>query len=144
VRSVLDERAQALLAEQRRELAAVTTVAGLDKWRDNLVAANRQRGGAFGCELGTMVSQLADCDEHARIQLAGYFTEWRNLAAATLRRLQTGGQLRRDADPDELATGLIAALQGGYVLAQASRNVDHMASAIEMALARIRFFADHH
>ena len=57
--------------------------------------------------------------------------------------MQTDGQIRSDAAPDELATGLIAALQGGYILAQASRNVDHMATAVEMALARIRFFADH-
>ena len=144
VRSVLDDRAQALLSDQRQQLAEVTTMAGLDTWRDNLVAANGQRGGAFGCVLGTMVSQLADRDEHARIQLSGYFAEWRGLVATALRRMQTGGRLRRDADPDELATGLIAALQGGYVLAQASRNVDHMATPIEMALARIRFFADHH
>jgi TetR/AcrR family transcriptional regulator, transcriptional repressor for nem operon len=90
-----------------------------------------------------MVSQLADREEHTRIPLAGYFAEWRRLVATTLRRVQSGGQLRRDADPDELATGLIAALQGGYVLAQASLNVDHMATAIEM-VARIRFFADHY
>jgi hypothetical protein len=144
VRSVLDDRAQALLSDQRQQLAEVTTMAGLDTWRDNLVAANGQRGEEFGCVLGTMVSQLADRDEHARIQLSGYFAEWRSLVATALRRMQTGGRPRRDADPDELATGLIAALQRGYVLAQASRNVDHMATAIEMALARIRFFADHH
>jgi hypothetical protein len=42
-----------------------------------------------------------------------------------------------------MATDLIAALQGGYVLARARRNVDHMATAIEMALARIRFLANH-
>jgi TetR/AcrR family transcriptional repressor of nem operon len=143
VRSSLDDQAQALLSDQRQQLAAVTSIAGLDTWRDNLVAANRKRGGAFDCVLATMVSQLADRDEHNRVQVAGYFAEWRRLVAATLRRMQTGGQLRRDAAPDELATGLIAALQGGYVLAQASRNVDHMATAIEMALARIRFFADH-
>ena len=143
VRSSLDDQAQAFLSDQRQQLADVTTIAGLDTWRDNLVAANRQRGGAFGCVLATMVSQLADRDEHNRVQVAGYFAEWRRLVATTLRRMQTGGQLRRDAAPDELATGLIAALQGGYVLAQASRNVDHMATAIEMALARIRFFADH-
>lgn len=142
--SVLDDRAQALLADQRQQLAEVTTMADLDTWRDNLVAANLQRGGALGCVLGAMVSQLADRDEQVRIQLAGYFAEWRRLAAAMLRRIQTGGQLRRDADPDELATGLIAALQGGYVLAQASRNVDHLATAIEMALAQVRFFADWH
>jgi TetR/AcrR family transcriptional regulator, transcriptional repressor for nem operon len=143
VRSTLDDQAQALLSDQRQQLAEVTSLAGLDTWRDNLVAANRQRGGPFGCVLATMVAQLGDRDEQTRIQLAGYFAEWRRVAATTLLRLQTGGQLRCDADPDDLATGLIAALQGGYVLAQASRNVDHMATAIEMALARIRFFADH-
>jgi TetR/AcrR family transcriptional regulator, transcriptional repressor for nem operon len=118
-------------------------MAGLDTWRDSLVAANRQRGGAFGCVLGTMVAQLTDRDEHTRIQVAGYFAEWRGLVATTLRRMQCRGELRGDADPDELAAGLIAAQQGGYLLAQASRNVNQMASAIDMALARIRFFADH-
>jgi TetR/AcrR family transcriptional regulator, transcriptional repressor for nem operon len=143
VRSTPDDWAQAWLLDQRRQLAEVTTVAGLDTWRDNLVAANRQPGEAFGCALATMASQLADRDERARTQLAGYFAEWRRMAATTLRRMQAGGQLRRDADPEELATGLIAAVQGGCVLAQASRNVDHMATAIDMALAHIRFFADH-
>lgn len=140
--SVLDERAQALLADQRQQLAEITTMIDLDTWRDNLVTANLQRDGALGCVLGAMVSQLADRDEQVRIQLAGHFAEWRCLAATMLRRMQTGGQLRRDADPDKLATGLIAAVQGGYVLAQASRNVDHTATAIEMALAHIRFFAE--
>jgi TetR/AcrR family transcriptional repressor of nem operon len=143
VRSSLDHQAQAFLSDQRQQLADVTTMAGLDTWRDHLVAANRQRGGALACVLATMVSQLADHDEHNRAQVAGYFAEWRRLIATTLRRMQTGGQLRSDAAPDELATGLIAALQGGYVLTEASRNVDDMATASEMALARIRFFADH-
>jgi TetR/AcrR family transcriptional repressor of nem operon len=143
VRSNLDDQAQAFLSDQRQQLADVATLAGLDTWRDNLVAANRQRDGAVDCVLGTMVSQLADRDEHNRVQVAGYFAEWRRLIATTLRRMQTDGQIRSDAAPDELATGLIAALQGGYILAQASRNVDHMATAVEMALARIRFFADH-
>ena len=43
VRSSLDVRAQALLSDQRQQLAEVTNMAGLDTWRDNLVAANRQR-----------------------------------------------------------------------------------------------------
>jgi hypothetical protein len=142
LRSSFEDQAEALLSDQREQLADVTTIAGLDSWRDNLVAANRLGGGAFGCVLATMLSQLADRDEHTRSQVAGYFAEWRRLVAATLRQMQASGQLRRDAAPDALATGLIAALQGGYVLARASRNVDHMATAIDMALAHIRFFAD--
>jgi hypothetical protein len=142
VRFVYDDRAQALLSDQRRQLSAVTTMRGLDTWRDNLVAANRHLGGALGCVLATSGPLVGDHDEHARVRLAGFFAEWRHLAAAALRRMQAGRQLRHDADPDELATGLIAAMQGGYVLAQASRNVDQMSVAIEMALARVRFFAE--
>jgi hypothetical protein len=142
MRFVLDDRAQALLSDTRRQLCEVTTLNGLDTWHDNLVAANLHLEGALGRVLGAGGSLLANHDEDARIRLAGFFAEWRHLAAAALRRMQASRQLRRDADPDELATGLIAALQGGYVLAQASRNVDQMSVAIEMALARVRFFAE--
>jgi TetR/AcrR family transcriptional repressor of nem operon len=38
---------------------------------------------------------------------------------------------------DELATGLLAALQGGYLLAQAARDVTPMATSIDMALTHI-------
>lgn len=140
MRPASHEQVQALLCQQRRELQAVTSVADLQRWRDGLVAANRRHGGAFGCVLGSMVSQLADRDEPCRLLLAGYFAEWQRLAAAALRRLQTCGELGPDADSEELATGLIAALQGGYVLAQASRDVDEMGAAIDMALNRIRSY----
>lgn|ERR1700744_2136164 len=140
VRSVINEQAQTLLNQQRRELQAVTSVTDLDRWRDRLVAGNEPRNGAFGCVLGTLVSQLADRDEPYRLLLAGYFAEWQRLAAAALRRLQTRGELTHDANPEELATGLIAALQGGYVLARVSRDVDDMAAAIDMALSRIRSY----
>jgi TetR/AcrR family transcriptional repressor of nem operon len=140
VHSIFDGRVRALLSDQRRQLEEVTSVADLDTWRDNLVA--RQRSGALGCALVSLVSQLAAEDEHARIHAADYFAEWHRLIAATLRRLHNGGQLRRDADLDELATGLIAALHGGQVRARVSGNAEHMATAIDMALARIRFFAE--
>jgi hypothetical protein len=38
---------------------------------------------------------------------------------------------------DQLATGVMAALQGGYMLAQTERDVTPMATAIDMALAHI-------
>jgi hypothetical protein len=37
----------------------------------------------------------------------------------------------------QLATGLVAAVQGGYLLAQTSRDVTPMASAIDMAIAHL-------
>jgi TetR/AcrR family transcriptional repressor of nem operon len=54
--------------------------------------------------------------------------------------MQDSGTLRRDADADAdaLATGLIAALQGGYLLAQTARDVRPMEVALDMALDHVR------
>jgi len=51
------------------------------------------------------------------------------------------GVLRPDADPDGLAIGLMAALQGGYLLAQTARDVAPMKTALDMALEHVRSFA---
>jgi TetR/AcrR family transcriptional regulator, transcriptional repressor for nem operon len=52
--------------------------------------------------------------------------------------MQDSGKLRPDADADTLATGLIAALQGGYLLAQTARHVRPMEIALDMALDHVR------
>jgi len=44
------------------------------------------------------------------------------------------GLIPQDADVAQLATGSVAAVQGGYLLAQPSRDVTPMASAIDMAM----------
>jgi rhodanese-related sulfurtransferase len=51
--------------------------------------------------------------------------------------MQDDGILPVTADPDALATGLMGALQGGYLLAQVDHDVAPMATAIDMALAHI-------
>jgi hypothetical protein len=54
-----------------------------------------------------------------------------------LRRLQDGGALSPEASIEQLATGLMGAIQGGYMLAQTARDVTPMATSIDMALAHI-------
>jgi TetR/AcrR family transcriptional regulator, transcriptional repressor for nem operon len=51
------------------------------------------------------------------------------------------GVLRPDADPDVLATGVMAAVQGGYLLAQTARDVTPMQIALDMAVAHVKSFA---
>ena len=82
--------------------------------------------------------ELSDQDEQARTSLSGHFATWEGLLAAGFRRMQDDGILSVKADPDALATGLMAALQGGYLLAQADHDVAPMATALEMALAHIK------
>jgi TetR/AcrR family transcriptional regulator, transcriptional repressor for nem operon len=137
VRAVLALRAEHILTREEQRLARLKSMSGLRRWRDALVQGAALQGGAYGCALGNMVVELADQDEQARTALSGHFATWEGLLVAGFQRMQAEGILPAVADPDALAIGLMAALQGGYLLAQADHDVAPMATALDMALAHI-------
>lgn len=141
VREVISYRAARLLEQQHQRLHRLDSLRGLELWRDALVERNALRQGAYGCPLGSLASEVADVDEDARKEVERYFAAWQRLLCDGLERMRGMGVLRADADPDALATGLLAALQGGYLLAQTARDVRPMEVALDMAIAHVRSFA---
>lgn len=141
VREVIEFRAEALLAQQRRRLEKVDSLRGFELWRDDVVERNALRDGAYGCPLGSVANEIADHDEDTRRAIATHFEEWLQLIVEAIDRLKTRGVLRADADSRALASGLLAALQGGYLLAKTARDVNLMRVAVDMALAQIRAFS---
>jgi TetR/AcrR family transcriptional repressor of nem operon len=142
VRAVVDHVGERVIEREREALGHVSTIRGLRRWRDALVQNNALRHGAYGCALGSLASEVSDHDALARQALSQLFTEWQGLLAGVLRRLQDGGALPPEASIDQLATGLMAALQGGYMLAQTARDVTPMATSIDMALAHIESLSE--
>ncbi|HVY09688.1 MAG TPA: TetR/AcrR family transcriptional regulator [Mycobacteriales bacterium] len=140
VRAVVALRAKQVLEREESRLRQFRTFGALERWRNALVQTNALQNGAYGCALGSMASELSDQDEEARKTLAETFRGWAALIAAGLRRMQDGGTLSAAADPDKLAVGLMAALQGGYLLAETAHDVEPMETALDMALDYIRSF----
>lgn len=138
VSEVIDFRAAALLAQQRRRLEKVDSLRGLELWRDDMVERNALRDGAYGCPLGSMANEIADKDQDLRRAIATHFDEWLQMLIDAIDRLRTLGVLRAEADSRALAIGLLAALQGGYLLAKTARDVKFMRVAVDMAIAQIR------
>lgn len=141
VREVVDQRSSKLLASQRERLEHLDSLRGLERWRDAMVQNNSLRNGAYGCPIGSLASELADQSEDARTVLAKSFEGWESLLAAGLERMRDKGILRPGVDPQALAVGLMAALEGGYLLAQTARDVTPMRIALDMAIDRIRGYA---
>ena len=141
VREVIEFRAEALLAQQRRRLEKVDSLRGLELWRDEMVERNALRDGAYGCPLGSIANEIADHDEDTRRVIATHFDEWLQMLVDAIDRLRTLGVLRADADSRALASGLLAALQGGYLLAKTARDVNLMRVALDMAIAQVRAFS---
>ena len=141
VRAVIGLMGERVIQREQDALGRVSTMAALRRWRDALVQNNALRHGAYGCALGSLASEVADHDDVARRSLMALFTEWEDLLAAAIRRLQDNGTLRSDAPVDELAIGLLGAVQGGYLLAQTARDVTPMATSIDMALRHIESYS---
>lgn len=140
IHAVIALRGQQVLERENQRLRRLHSYRGLIRWRNALIQANSLQNGAYGCALGSMANELADQDEQAVVSLAGLFGSWEELLATGLRRMQAEGALSPDADAGQLATGLMAALQGGYLLARTAHNCRPMEIALDLALDHVRSY----
>jgi len=141
VYEVITLRADEVLSWQRLRLEKVESFRGLHQWRDAMVQRCALRRGLWGCELGSLAAELSDTDDKARASLSAHFTEWRTLLGAALERMRDSGVLRPEADIRSLATGLLAAVEGGYLLSQTGRDPRLMQAALNMAIGHVASFA---
>lgn len=141
VRAVIDRQVDQVLQAQQPELGAIDSIAGLRRWRDRVVALNRQVDGVGGCPLGRLASELAESDDQTRAVLAAAFAAWQARLAAGLATMRARGHLPPDSNPEALALGLLAATQGGLLLAQTARRVDHLQVALDQAINGIEALA---
>jgi TetR/AcrR family transcriptional regulator, transcriptional repressor for nem operon len=107
-------------------------------WFDAIVELQVERLARGGCPIGSLVPQLAEPDEEARLALAASFGRWEEHLRDGLRSMQVHGKLDRRADPNELATATLAAIQGGLLLTQARRDPRQLAIALDAAYAHLR------
>jgi TetR/AcrR family transcriptional regulator, transcriptional repressor for nem operon len=141
VRAVIEFVGDRKIADERELLGRVKTFAGLRRWRDAVVENNALHDGRYGCPLGSLANEVSDQDMIARRKLNDLFMVWQELFEDLLRRFQQDGVIPPDVSVPQLATGFIAAVQGGYLLAQTSRDVTPMATAIDVSIAHLRLIA---
>jgi TetR/AcrR family transcriptional repressor of nem operon len=123
-----------IAAQEAAHLHEVSSWEGLQRWCDHFVTATAATDGAGGCPLGSLVGQLADRSEAARRTLAQCFAEWQAYLSEGFEAMRGNGELAAQADPAELAMTLMSALQGGLLMAQATRSARPLELALNMAL----------
>ena len=118
-------------------LGDVSSLAGLEQALAGFIAGFEQTG-LPGCPIGTLATEVAGRNEDARMQAAAGFDAWERLLADALERMRQRGELRPDAAPAVLATGLLASIEGGMVLSQTRKDVASLRIAVDTGLARVR------
>jgi AcrR family transcriptional regulator len=141
VTAVIKMQAARVMERQEPHLEQLSSLQGLRRWRDAVVRFVDERHGAHGCEIGSLASELTDQSEPARILINATFQNWESYFAAGIRRMQDRGELDTQADPAELATGIVAAYQGGYLLSQIARSARPMALALDLAVRNVEALA---
>jgi TetR/AcrR family transcriptional regulator, transcriptional repressor for nem operon len=133
VRAVINHQAGTIAGNQRQ--ADLGTPEGLRTWRDTVIAQAKSSNGKGGCPLGSLAGQLAETDPRARALIAAGFEQWSAAISDGLRRLQAAESLPADIDADAFAVTLLAALQGGLILAQVQRDTRPLETAVDTLLA---------
>jgi TetR/AcrR family transcriptional repressor of nem operon len=137
LRAVVAHNTEAVLGD----LGPVDTWKEIREWFDSMVELQVARHARAGCPIGSLVPQLAEADERARLMLAASFTRWEAHLRHGLVSMQAQGKLDRRTDPAELATAAMAAIQGGLLLTQTRRDPGQLAIALDAAYAQLRAHA---
>ncbi|MEU9883685.1 TetR/AcrR family transcriptional regulator [Streptomyces phaeochromogenes] len=107
--------------------------ADLAAWRDQVVAAHRDS--AYGmCPLGVFAGQVDDEPELSSI-LAELFGRWEKGIAGLVSRARDQGRVRTDVDPEDAGRMLLAALEGGALLAHVQRQSTALECSLDAAIA---------
>lgn len=137
VRAVIVHQTDAILGAQAEFLGHLDTMHALREWRNLLVGVQQSMACAGGCPLGTLSSEIAEIAPEFRIDLNRAFSRWEDGIRRGLRTMHDRGELRDDADPDQLATALLAAVQGGLLLTQIQRTTKPLEAALDAMLDHI-------
>jgi len=137
IRAVIAHNTESVLDTVRPQTDRLDSMQALRAWRDVLVATMRQRHCEVGCPLGSLVAQLAEGFPDCRGDLVQGFDQWETAVREGLEAMYERGDLRRSADPARLAVAILAAVQGGTLLAHLHRDPAPLETALDEALDRI-------
>ncbi|GII54356.1 putative transcriptional regulator, TetR family protein [Planotetraspora thailandica] len=106
---------------------------GLEVWRDQVLTTLLEHGYAM-CPLGAFVGQVDD-EPELSTTLAELFDRWQAALAEMVDRARGHGRVRQDVDPGDAGRMLLAALEGGTMLAHVHRQATPLRQSLDAAIA---------
>lgn len=137
VHAVIAWQGETVIGHQWPWLSRLDSLRGIRAWRDYVVSTMRRRECRGGCHIGSLASELSDLDPAARSDLDAAFQRWIAAIRDGLRAMQDRGELPGEADVPRLACALMAAVEGGLLLAKAQRDVAPLEAALDTVIDHI-------
>jgi len=99
-----------------------TPSARLTNHFESIIRYHERRNLVGGCIFGNTALEMSDRNETYRAVIHGVFEEWRRRIREVLESAVRSGEARKDLDPDAMARHIVATVEGGIMVARASRN----------------------
>src|ERR1700747_2791715 len=131
IQAVIDYQAETIVDRNRQALSKAN---GVEAWRNMVITAARRTKAKGGCQLGSLVGQLAESDPEARALIAAGVDEWGAAIGDGGRSLHAAGKRPAGIAPDALAVTLLATLEGGLLLGQVLRSSRPIETAVDTLL----------
>lgn len=141
IRAVITRQADSALEAGRPRIAALDSFEALRAWADAAIERQQENDCRGDCTLGSLAGELSVSDEESRTDLANGFMRWKDLILNGLQAMRNRGELRAEANLEDLSFALLSALQGGVLLSQTMLHVQPLEASMNAALAYIHSFA---
>ncbi len=138
VHEVLAFQFDRYIAAQQPFIENLGSWKGIKQWLDSIADQYESGGLVGGCPIGSLAAEMNDRDEALRQKMAAAFTRWESYLAKGLQSLKGRGLLAPRTNVVELAEAVMAAIQGGYVLATTKKDIRPMRNALRSAYTYLR------
>lgn len=136
VEAVIDRQLERVL-ENQPLIDHIDSIDDLASWAETIVRVHEQPGGPFSCPLGSLAVELKN-DPAYTPALDAAFQRWAMPLEGALRAMITRGEIDATLDPARTATTLVAALQGGMLLARLAGDVAPLRDLLATTVDSIR------
>jgi AcrR family transcriptional regulator len=130
--AVARHEADQVLAAQQPYLADLTSSRKWQAWRIALVAHYGELGDQ--CPLGALTAQLGKTSPKTREIVAELYNTWESYLLTGVQALESRGALTPGVAPVTAARGILAAIQGGVLMLQATGSIDYLKAGLDVAM----------
>jgi AcrR family transcriptional regulator len=130
--AVAQYEADQVLAVQQPYLSDLTSARKWQAWRGAVVAHYGELGDR--CPLSALTAQLGKTSPQAREVVTALYDTWEAHLLAGVKALETQGMLAAGVAAEEAARGILAAIQGGVIMLQATGRLGYLEAGLDVAM----------
>ncbi|MFE2545793.1 TetR/AcrR family transcriptional regulator [Actinacidiphila glaucinigra] len=139
--AVAEDCSQRVLEQQRPLLDGLDSWEAWEQWQELILRLNAPGDGDGYCTLTALSGQSPQTVPGVRELLADHLERWHAALTKGLTAMRADGLLREDADVDELATAVLAAVQGGAMMGRITGSTAPLRTALTVTVDHLRTWA---